>query len=362
MGKSLRFDRYEVMSREDGSIYRMGQGTTASTYKALDLDLQVPVVLKVIRPEALEDEMSRKRFFREARSAALVRHPNVAAIYRLAEENGSCFYAREFVTGETLEVKIQRDGPLELAKSLEIALQVAGALVALKKLNLVHREIKPSNIMLASDGTVKIIDFGLAKSAAAGANGLGSVTLAGFVGSPDYSSPEQLNENELDSTSDIYSLGVTLWFLLCGRPPFRGAMAQVMAKHLQETPPFEELAGFPPAVVTLLAHLLEKDPLRRPATPAHLVTALERSIDQVQSSKNGQRETTALESVAPGPIADLPQMSATREPVTERPRRQYAMEIIIGSVIAFVIYFILSQPVDGPQSTSSSPAPSQKAR
>ena len=362
MGNSLRFDRYEVMSREDGSIYRMGQGTTASTYKALDLDLQVPVVLKVIRPEALEDDMSRKRFLREARSAALVRHPNVAAIYRLAEEDGTCFYAREFVTGETLEVKIKRDGPMELTKALDITLQIAGALVALKKLNLVHREIKPSNIMLAPDGTVKIIDFGVAKSFAAGANGLGSVTLAGFVGSPDYSSPEQLNESELDSASDIYSLGTSLWFLLCGRPPFRGAMAQVMAKHLQETPPFEELAAFPPAVVTLLAHMLEKDPSRRPATPTHLVTELERCVDQVESGKNGQRKTLTTDAMAPVPIPDLPKVSATREPVTEPHRRQYAMEIIIGTVIALVIYFILSQPVEEPQNTAPSPAASREAR
>jgi serine/threonine protein kinase len=348
------------MSREDGALYRMGQGSRASTYKALDLDLQVPVVLKVIRPEALEDETARKKFLREARAAALVRHQNVATIYRLSEEDGNCFYAREFVTGETLESIVQRDGPFETAKALDVALQVARALVALKKLNLVHREIKPSNIMLEADGNAKIIDFGLAKSAAANADGLGSVTLAGFVGSPDYSSPEQLNEQELDSTSDIYSLGVTLWFLLAGRPPFRGAMAQVMAKHLQETPPFEELAGFHPAIVTLLAHMLEKDPLRRPATPAHLVAEMERCIAQVEGGKNGSggERSVAAPIIFPSqPLPELPRVSATREPVTEPPRRQYLFEILIGTIIALVIYFILSQPIEStPTPASAAPA------
>ena len=353
----MRFDRYEVMSREDGSIHRMGQGAIASTYKALDLDLKVPVVLKVIRPQALEDETSRKRFLREARSAALIRHPNVASIYRLAEENGSCFYAREFVTGETLETKVQRDGPFEVGAALNIALQLAGALIALKKENLVHREIKPSNIMLESAGTVKIIDFGLAKSAAAGADGLGSVTLSGFVGSPDYSSPEQLNEDELDTTSDIYSLGITLWFSLCGRPPFRGPMAQVMAKHLQETAPFEELSGFPPAVVTLLAHMLEKDPLRRPPTPNHLVAEIERCIAQNQPNGYAEHSTSSLAeaSLFETPATELPKLSATREPVTEPTRHQYVLEIVIGIVVALLIYSFLSQPVkEAPPPTSPS--------
>jgi serine/threonine protein kinase len=357
----MRFDRYEVMSREDGSIHRLGQGSAASTYKALDLDLQVPVVLKVIRPEALEDDTSRKRFLREARAAALVRHPNVATIYRLSEEDGNCFYAREFVAGETLETKVQRDGPIEVGQAIDIAMQVASALVALKKLNLVHREIKPSNIMLERDGTVKIIDFGLAKSAAARADGLGSVTLAGFVGSPDYSSPEQLNERELESTSDIYSLGVTLWFLLCGRPPFRGPMAQVMAKHLQETPPFEELGLFPPAVVTLLAHMLEKDPLQRPATPAHLVAELQRCMAQAESGKDGEGPATTASSIpALAPIHELPAFSAMREPVTQPPRHQYALEILVGTIIALLIYFILSQPIESPE--AAAPALEAKAK
>jgi serine/threonine protein kinase len=159
----MKFDRYDVMCREDGSMFRLGQGKTSSSYKALDLDLQVPVVLKVIRQEFLEDEQARKRFLREARAAALLRHPNVAMIYRLGEEDGTCFYAREFIERETLDAKVNRDGPLAVTEALNVALQVAQALVAVKKMNLVHRDIKPSNLMIAQDGAIKIIDFGLTK-------------------------------------------------------------------------------------------------------------------------------------------------------------------------------------------------------
>ena len=264
-------------------MFRLGQGKTSSSYKALDLDLQVPVVLKVIRHEFLEDEEARKRFLREARAAALLRHPNVAMIYRLGEEDGTCFYAREFIEGETLDAKVNRDGPLTVTEALNIALQVAQALVAVKKMNLVHRDIKPSNLMIAEDGAIKIIDFGLTKS---NPNGQGErlelITLSGFVGTPDYASPEQLNEQTVDVASDIYSLGVTLWFLLTGRQPFRGPMAQVMAKHLQSPPPFDELQGLPRSVVSLLAHMLEKDPAKRPISPAHLVEEIEKCVAAVK--------------------------------------------------------------------------------
>jgi serine/threonine protein kinase len=109
----MKLDRYEVLFREDGSMFRLGQSRNSATYKALDLDLRTPVVLKVIRPEFLEDEETRKRFLREARAAALLRHPSVAAIYRLGEEDGLCFYVREFVEGqiERSSAIWWRDGP-----------------------------------------------------------------------------------------------------------------------------------------------------------------------------------------------------------------------------------------------------------
>ena len=360
----MKFDRYEVMYREDGSMFRLGQGKTSSSYKALDLDLQVPVVLKVIRHEFLEDEEARKRFLREARAAALLRHPNVAMIYRLGEEDGTCFYAREFIEGETLDAKVNRDGPLAVTEALNIALQVAQALVAVKKMNLVHRDIKPSNLMIAEDGAIKIIDFGLTKS---NPNGQGErlelITLSGFVGTPDYASPEQLNEQTVDSASDIYSLGVTLWFLLTGRQPFRGPMAQVMAKHLQSPPPFDELQNLPRGVVTLLAHMLEKDPAKRPASPAHLAEEIEQCVAAV---KGEAPRVAPANLINPGATAppELKKMSAAREPAAQRPARQFFLaEVLIGAAIAVIIYLVLSRPVEGPSPPESTVAstPSESA-
>ena len=351
----MKFDRYEVMCREDGSMFRLGQGKTSSSYKAFDLDLQVPVVLKVIRQEFLEDEEARKRFLREARAAALLRHPNVAMIYRLGEEDGTCFYAREFIEGETLDAKVNRDGPLAVTEALKVALQVAQALVAVKKMNLVHRDIKPSNLMIAQDGSIKIIDFGLTKSNPSGqGEGLGLITLSGFVGTPDYASPEQLNEQTVDVASDIYSLGVTLWFLLTGRRPFRGPMAQVMAKHLQSSPPFDELPALPRCVVSLLAHMLEKDPAKRPISPVHLVEEIEQCVAAVKGEVP-QIAPTNLISPSTTPMPDLKKMSAAREPAAQRPAREFFLtEVLIGAAIAVIIYLILSRPVEPPPSASPS--------
>jgi serine/threonine protein kinase len=345
----MKFDRYEVLYHEDGSMFRLGQGKTSSSYKALDLDLQVPVVLKVIRHEFLEDEEARKRFLREARAAALLRHPHVAMIYRLGEEDGTCFYAREFIEGETLDAKVNRDGPLAVTEALNVALQVAQALVAVKKMNLVHRDIKPSNLMIAKDGAIKIIDFGLTKSSPSGqGEALELITLSGFVGTPDYASPEQLNEQTVDVASDIYSLGVTLWFLLTGRPPFRGPMAQVMAKHLQSSPPFDDLPNLPRCVVSLLAHMLEKEPAKRPISPTHLVEEIQQCVARVKGQET-QVTPNRLSPTVTTRLPELQKISAAREPAAQRPAREFFLaEVLVGAAIALIIYLILSRPVEFP--------------
>ena len=175
------------------------------------------------------------------------------------------------------------------------------------------------------------------------------ITLSGFVGTPDYASPEQLNEQTVDSASDIYSLGVTLWFLLTGRQPFRGPMAQVMAKHLQSPPPFDELQNLPRGVVTLLAHMLEKDPAKRPPRPPIWPR---RSNNVWRRSKEKLRGSRRLTLINPGATAlpELKKMSAAREPAAQRPARQFFLaEVLIGAAIAVIIYLVLSRPVEGPQ-------------
>src|ERR1700720_378049 len=163
-----RFEHYELVTGEDGKPVELGRGAMGVTYKAFDVDLRVPVTLKVISERYLGDESARLRFLREARAAASVRHPNVASVLHLGRTGSSYFYTMEFVEGETLEHLIKRSGQLEIKLAMEIATQVAAGLAAVHEQNLVHRDIKPSNIMVRlkeeRSVTGKIIDLGLAKT------------------------------------------------------------------------------------------------------------------------------------------------------------------------------------------------------
>jgi len=164
-----RFGHYEPVKDEDGKPVELGRGAMGVTYKAVDTDLHCPVTLKVISERYLADESVRLRFLREARAAASLRHPNVASVFHLGKTGENYFYAMEFVEGETLENLIKRSGRLEVKLALEIAAQVAAGLAAVHKQKLVHRDIKPGNIMVCVEegGTVtaKIIDLGMAKPA-----------------------------------------------------------------------------------------------------------------------------------------------------------------------------------------------------
>lgn len=314
MAEPEKFQHYEVLRKPDGSLHELGRGAMGVTYKAFDTNLRFHVVLKVINPAFLDSEVVRQRFLREARAAAGLRHANVASVFHLGNEDDTYFYAMEFVDGETVDARLRRDGPLPLRLALEIALQVTRALVAADKQKLVHRDIKPANIMLhdEDDGgiAVKVIDFGLAK--AVENDGMGEMTLTqgGFLGTPHYASPEQLEEKEVDIRSDIYSLGVTLWSMLTGKAPFSGSMAQVMSKHLYKEVPVEQLAGMPASVVTLLKHMLEKQPDNRPQ-----VGELRREIESVLS---GLPSDVSTASHAPrAPIEEMdPMATVFDEPVT----------------------------------------------
>ena len=279
MAETVKFQHFEVLKKEDGSLFELGRGAMGVTYKAFDTNLRCHVALKVINGSCLHSEVARQRFLREARAAAALRHPNVATVFHLGSEDDNYFYAMEFIDGDTVEDFMKREGAVPAPMALEIASQVSRALGAAHKQGLVHRDIKPSNLMFVhEDGgdefTVKVIDFGLAKSVTPGEDSA-TLTAGGFLGTPHFASPEQLEERELDVRSDIYSLGVTLWFMLAGRTPFSGSLAQVMSQHLHREPPFETLEGQSPAVVKLLRHMMAKDAADRPQTPSELRAEVE---------------------------------------------------------------------------------------
>ena len=277
-----KLEHYELQKNEDGSLMELGHGAMGVTYKAFDSNLRCHVALKLISASYLNDPTAAERFLREARGAAQLRHRNVASVFHLGRHADSYFYAMEFIEGETVDERVRRDGPLDAVLALEVASQVASALIAAHKQGLVHRDIKPSNLMLVREGDgeliVKLIDFGLVKSALVGSTA-GALTSSGFVGTPYFASPEQLDQRTEDIRSDIYSLGVTLWFMLTGKPTFMGSVASVIAQHLDKVPEFEALAVLPSSVVGLLRKMLEKKVEQRLQTPQELRAELKRCIE-----------------------------------------------------------------------------------
>ena len=289
---ALIFGDFEVAQRADGSYWELGRGGMGVTYLARDKVLHRRVALKVIdTPTVSTDRNSqtaRERFLREARAAAALRHPNVAAVYQFgaAPDGSRCFYAMELVEGETLETRVRRHGPLNPKLVAEIATQIAHALTAAAAQGLIHRDLKPGNIMLKNpeEGeyagtprgdvrnaqraapTVKIIDFGLAK-AVADAGGEMDITHGEFVGTPNFASPEQFESGPIDVRSDIYSLGATLWFALTGKTPFAGRnIEEIRRAQKLAALPSEQLkaAHVPPPLRSLLKCMLELEPVARP--------------------------------------------------------------------------------------------------
>jgi tetratricopeptide (TPR) repeat protein len=296
-----RLEHYELVTGEDGKPLELGRGAMGVTYRAFDINLHCPVTLKVISERYLGDEWARLRFLREARAAASVRHPNVASVFHLGRTGDSYFYAMEFVEGETLEKLIKRSIRLEVKLALEIATQVAAGLAAVHEQHLVHRDIKPTNIMvrLKEEGGVraKIIDLGLAKTVDESASEAGISSPGVFAGTPEFASPEQFAGVGVDIRSDLYSLGVTLWVMVTGQTPFRGTSAEVMYQHQHAPLPLERLQDVPQPVVILLEKLLEKDPAQRFQTPNELLKAMPTITGAIEARRGTTRRN--LEQIPP---------------------------------------------------------------
>src|ERR1041384_3012316 len=277
-----RFGIYEIERRPDGSLYVLGRGGMGVTYRAIDTSLQRKVALKIIKVGiARRSADARQRFMREARMAAALRHENIATVYQfgIREDTGQYFYAMELIEGETLEERVRRAGPLSVRTTIDIAQQITTALAVAEKQGLVHRDLKPANLMLLSsdDGTVgrnnekvvvRIIDFGLAKALHPPGDPL-SLTRGGFVGTPEFASPEQFEHCPLDVRSDIYSLGATLWFALTGSTPFVGHKVEEVHRAQQsDALRIEQLkaARVRSRLRSLLESMLAFEPAARPGT------------------------------------------------------------------------------------------------
>jgi len=303
----LRYAHFEVEVGADGFPVELGAGAMAVTYRARDTVLNSTVALKVIDCGVAQNPGARSRFLREARAAANIHHPNVARVTFYGEQNGECFYAMELVEGETLEARVRRDGPMPLALALEVIEQAARALAVAEVCGVVHRDIKPSNLMLESDASetlmVKVIDYGVAKVMGPQAEPGAEQTQAGFIGTPAFASPEQFAGNgqlPIDTRSDIYSLGVTLWYLLTGRTPFVGrTMEEIRARQTGELS-LEQLKGLhlPGQVITLLKSMLAPDPKDRPQTARELLSAVHRCYQRFNPEARSRRRRVVLAGAA----------------------------------------------------------------
>jgi serine/threonine protein kinase/Tfp pilus assembly protein PilF len=303
----LKYAHFEVEVGADGFPVELGAGAMAITYRARDNVLNSEVALKVIDRSIAQNPGARSRFLREARAAANIHHPNVARVTFYGEQDGECFYAMELVKGETLEARVRRDGPMPLAIALEVIEQAARALAAAEACGVVHRDIKPSNIMLESDASgalrVKLIDYGVAKVLGPQAEPGIEQTQAGFIGTPAFASPEQFagtGQMPIDTRSDVYSLGVTFWYLLTGRTPFVGrTMEEIRARHTSELP-LEQLRvlHLPAQVIALVKSMLAPDPKARPQTARELLSAVQNCYERFNPKARSHRRRVMLASAA----------------------------------------------------------------
>ena len=265
------FDRFEVLRV-------LGRGGMGTVYLARDSRLERPVALKVLRSEDLSTEDRRMRFLREARTAAAIRHPNVATIYEVGESSGVPFIVMEYCEGETLSQRIHRR-PLEPAEFLKIARQIAAGVAAAHEGGIVHRDLKTSNIILEPTGQVKILDFGLAKALHRDVSALSIDTTTGqLFGTLHYLSPEQARGQPADERSDLFSLGIVFYQMATGQLPFNSEAPLLVLERIRdsEPEPFVPLdSTFPPAAAKIIGKLLQKKPEDRYASARDLANDLE---------------------------------------------------------------------------------------
>jgi Tol biopolymer transport system component len=242
-------------------VEKIGEGGMGVVFKAVDTRLDRTVALKIINPQALAGEEARNRFIRETRAGAALNHPNICTLYGADEAEGVLFMSMEYVDGPSLRAKIDAR-PLPLAEALDVAIQAGEGLQAAHRKGIIHRDVKPGNILIDGSGRVKILDFGLANMLS-----LSQFTITGTVmGTPAYMSPEQLQAGKADERSDIWSLGVVIYEMLSGRLPFNNQSGQGLAYQIvhQEPEPLTALrSGLPIEIDQIVAKAMAKDPARR---------------------------------------------------------------------------------------------------
>jgi len=341
-------ERYEL-------THLVARGGMAEVYRARDRLLDRPVALKVLFPELSVDRAFVERFRREAQAAARLSHPNIVPVFDWGQDAGAYFIVMEYVEGRPLSALLREHGPLEPVRAAEIASQVAAALASAHRHGVVHRDIKPGNVLITDDGQVKVTDFGIARAI----NTEDSLTQTGAVmGTATYFSPEQAEGLSVDARSDIYSLGVVLFEMLTGRPPFLGdTPVSVASKHVRDVPPTprELLETVPVELEAVVMKAMAKQPAQRYQGAEDFQADLVRFVEgrPVEAGPaNGNLTATNVMGAVP---ATSTQAAATRAlPVT--PRREaghrrrwgwFAILVILLAALAVVAYLLVSSLTGG---------------
>ena len=317
-------DRYELQEV-------VGTGGMSSVYRAHDRLLERTVALKVLHEHYSADDEYIERFRREARAAAQLTHPGIVTVIDRGEQDGRQFIVFEHVAGETLKDVIDREGRLPVRQALELALDVARALQFAHERGLVHRDVKPQNVLLNGDGRAKVTDFGIAREVDVEQ----SMTQTGTVlGTSHYLAPEQARGEEVDERSDVYALGAVLFELLTGEVPFPGdSFVAVAMKHIHEQPrDVRELRlDVPPRVAAAVARALEKDPAQRFPTMSDFakeLTACIKELTEVAPAENPTMVVPAVRPAAPAaPPAPAPSHARARR------RRWWPLALLVLIVL-----------------------------
>ncbi len=312
-------------------IERLGQGGQAIAYKAFDTRLERSVVIKILLPELASSENARRRFEREAKLASALDHPNICAIYDIGESDGLFYIVMPYAEGRTLKQVIS-GRPMEILSALSIGVQVADAITTAHARGIVHRDIKPNNIVVNDQGQVKVLDFGLAKMLAtdqeAGADPDRSITEIGLpYGTAGYGSPEQAAGERVDHRTDIFSLGVLIYEMITGRQPFKGRnQIEILNSVINDEPEpvAEEIPSAPPRLQSILDHALTKKPRERFGAMAEMRDELKALLRQLLQDTGVEIAGVGAILLAPRSARSSWRLSGTLGRVFNRIRNSHA--------------------------------------
>jgi hypothetical protein len=347
-------DRYRL-------VRMIGSGGMGTVWEAEDQTLGRPVAVKVLSESLAAGEHAVRRFEREAQAAARLSGPYIAAVYDFGRSDGRPYIVMELVPGETLADRLAREGPLPPLEASRIATRVAEALEEAHRAGIVHRDVKPGNVMLTPAGDVKVMDFGIAAAAWAE-----RVTTSGLVlGTPSYLAPEQAKSEKTTPASDVYALGAMLYEMVAGRPPFVAESPVALAlAHIREDPrPLDQVAdGVPPNLASASMAALAKDPAERPPSAAAFASMLREPTLPLQAiaapeettplapAAGGREETTQVTPVAPrpedttqvAPAAPVPEETVPLSPVQHHgDRRRILIPVVLIAAVLLLILAIL---------------------